>query len=129
VATFRYGQASAASDPTWRAWGRNSGSRRPPAGTGGVSETDRLDLPPGESLSSSDENAYRSIDNSQVDPRFANRDSFDFHLEPGSPASDAGLADRAKRISRGSPRPQAGGVGIGVYEFTPTEHSRYGVVV
>ena len=37
--------------------------------------------PPGENLVSSEENAYRAIDNQQIDPRFVDADSFDFRLK------------------------------------------------
>jgi len=37
---------------------------------------------PGDNLVSSEEDAYQAIDNQQIDPRFADPDSFDFHLKP-----------------------------------------------
>jgi len=76
--------------------------------------------PPGESLVSSEADAYRAIDNREIDPRFADPDSFDFRLQAGSPAIDAGSADRAPKVDfEGKPRPQGGGVDIGAYESTP----------
>src|SRR5262249_27348249 len=76
--------------------------------------------PPGESLASSEKDAYQAIDNRQANPRFADSDSFDFRLQAGSPAIDAGLADRAPKLDfEGKPRPQGGGVDIGALEFTP----------
>ena len=63
--------------------------------------------PPGENLVATEENAYEAIDNQQTDPRFVNPDSFDFHLKAGSPAVDAGSADRAPETDfEGKPRPQ-----------------------
>jgi hypothetical protein len=77
-------------------------------------------FPPGESLASSEKDAYQAIDNRQADPRFADSDSLDFRLQAGSPAIDAGLADRAPKVDfEGKPRPQGGGVDIGALEFTP----------
>jgi hypothetical protein len=76
--------------------------------------------PPGDSLASSEEDAYQAIDNQQLDPRFAAPDSFDFRLLPGSPAIDSGVADRAPETDfEGKPRPQGDKVDIGAYEFTP----------
>src|SRR5262245_55679789 len=77
-------------------------------------------FPPGESLASSEKDAYRAIDNRQADPRFADPSSFDFRLQAGSPAIDAGRADRAPKVDfQGKPRPQGGGVDIGAYESIP----------
>jgi len=75
--------------------------------------------PPGENLVATEDNAYEAIDNQQTDPRFVNADSFDFHLKAGSPAIDAGSADRAPKMDfEGKPRPQGGKVDIGAYEAT-----------
>ena len=73
--------------------------------------------PPGENLVSSEKDAYEATDNQQVDPCFADADSFDFHLKSGSPAIDAGSADHAPRTDfEGKHRPQDGKVDIGAYE-------------
>jgi hypothetical protein len=51
------------------------------------------------------------------DPRFVDPEHGDFHLKPGSPAIDMGLADRAPRTDLdGHKRPQGKGVDIGAYE-------------
>ncbi|UCG49588.1 MAG: right-handed parallel beta-helix repeat-containing protein, partial [Phycisphaerales bacterium] len=77
--------------------------------------------PPGDNLATTEDNSYEASDNQETDPRFVNADSFDFHLKAGSPAIDAGLADRApKRDFEGKRRPQGGKVDIGAYESTPT---------
>jgi len=77
--------------------------------------------PPGENLVSTEENAYEAINNKQVDPRFVDADSFDFHLKAGSPAIDTGSADRAPTTDFDEkPRPQGNKVDIGAYEFWPT---------
>ena len=74
--------------------------------------------PPGENLVSSEENAYRAIDNRNIDPCFADAESFDFRLTPDSPAIDAGMADRAPIADfDGRPRPQGSSVDIGAWEF------------
>lgn len=79
--------------------------------------------PPGENLVSSEEYAYRAIDNRQVDPRFADAKSFDFRLRPDSPAIDAGIADRAPDMDfEGRRRPQGGRVDIGAWEFDFERH-------
>jgi hypothetical protein len=74
--------------------------------------------PPGENLVGTEENAFEAKDNKQVDPRFVNVDSFDFHLEIGSPAVNAGAAERAPKADfDGKSRPRGGKVDIGAYEF------------
>ena len=73
--------------------------------------------PPGENLVSAEENAYEATDNMQVNPRFVNGDSFDFHLKADSPAMDAGSFERApKNDHDGRPRPQGSKPDIGAYE-------------
>ncbi len=77
--------------------------------------------PPGENLVSAEDNAYEAINNKQIDPRFVDADSFDFHVNADSPAIDAGSADSAPRMDfEGKPRPQSGKVDIGAHEVTPT---------
>ena len=41
----------------------------------------KLFYPSGENLVSSAENTYQALDNQQVDPRFVEAESFDFHLK------------------------------------------------
>lgn len=83
--------------------------------------------PPGENLVATEDNAYESIDNKQIDPRLADPHSFDFHLKAGSPAIDAGLADRAPKMDcEGKPRPQGDKVDIGAYEFVPHQRESGG---
>lgn len=77
--------------------------------------------PPGENLVSTEDNAYEAIGNKQVDPRFVDFDSFDFHLKANSPAIDTGSSERAPKADLdGKPRPQGGKVDIGAYEFPAT---------
>ncbi|UCG49980.1 MAG: right-handed parallel beta-helix repeat-containing protein [Phycisphaerales bacterium] len=76
--------------------------------------------PPGENLVATEDNAYEATDNQQVDPCFVDVDAFDFHLKAGSPAIDAGIADRAPKTDfDGKPRPQGNKVDTGAYERRP----------
>ncbi|MBC8445663.1 MAG: hypothetical protein H8D74_00540 [Chloroflexi bacterium] len=77
--------------------------------------------PPGTSLASSEEDAYQAIDNQQLDPCFADPDSFDFRLLPGSPAIDAGVADRAPETDFEG-KVDIDKVDIGAYESTSTQN-------
>jgi hypothetical protein len=75
--------------------------------------------PAGENLAATEDNAYEATGNQEADPQFVDADSFDFHLKAGSPAIDAGWADRApKRDFDGKGRPQGDKVDIGAYEFS-----------
>ena len=75
-------------------------------------------FPVGKNLSSSDPDAYRSIDNRESDPGFVDAERGDFRLRADSPAIDCGTADRAPSADiEGKTRPQGKGVDIGAYEF------------
>jgi parallel beta-helix repeat protein len=53
-----------------------------------------------------------------TDPKFVNAAAWDFHLQLGSPAIDAGIAVSLVTTDIvGTPRPQGGGVDIGAFEF------------
>ncbi|MHC4567092.1 MAG: right-handed parallel beta-helix repeat-containing protein [Planctomycetota bacterium] len=76
--------------------------------------------PPGDNLVATEDNAYEATDNLQVDPAFVDVTAFDFNLKAGSPAIDAGAADRAPCVDfEGRPRPQGDKVDIGAHEFSP----------
>jgi len=75
--------------------------------------------PPGENLVATEENAYEAIDNKQINPRFVDADSYDFHLKAGSPAIDAGSTDYApEKDFDGKHRSQGSKVDIGANEFS-----------
>ena len=74
--------------------------------------------PSGGSLVSWEEDAYRAVDNLEVDPGFVDAESFDFRLRADSPAIDAGIDDRyPARDFTGASRPGGTQVDIGAYEF------------
>lgn len=59
----------------------------------------------------------RGADYLEGDPQFRDAPAGDFHLQPGSPAVDAGSATDAPAADfDGTPRPQGGGWDIGAYE-------------
>ncbi len=73
--------------------------------------------PQGENLVSAEDNAYEDSGNKQVDPRFIDAVSFDFHLKADSPAIDSGTNDRAPAEDfDGHTRPQGESVDIGAHE-------------
>ena len=84
-----------------------------------------LFFPPGENLVSSGKDAYQAIANLEADPEFADPASFDFRLQAGSPAIDAGTPDRSPAHDFvGIPRGEQ--VDIGAHEFDPPgRESRY----
>ncbi len=62
--------------------------------------------------------SYVSMNNIEnQDPRFVDPKTYDFRLTSGSPAIDAGIAERAPKTDlEGKPRPQGRGYDIGAYE-------------
>ncbi len=86
--------------------------------------------PPGENLVATEDNAYEATDNQEIDPQFVDVESFDFHLKAGSPAIDAGVADRAPKTDfEGKLRPQGGAPDIGAYESESTTGLLRGSIV
>jgi parallel beta-helix repeat protein len=56
--------------------------------------------------------------NLTINPKFVNAASFDFHLQAGSPAINAGLTLSVVATDyAGTPRPQGAGYDIGAYEY------------
>jgi hypothetical protein len=55
----------------------------------------------------------------EIDPKFVDIVAYDFHLQPTSPAIDAGVAlDLVPDDFDGIPRPQGAGYDVGAFEFT-----------
>lgn len=54
-----------------------------------------------------------------IDPLFIAPAADDYHLQPGSPAIDAGLNVGVTTDLEGNPRPHGSGYDIGAYEFIP----------
>lgn len=62
---------------------------------------------------------YHSHDLWDVDPQFVDPANDDYHLQPGSPAIDAGTAlSQVTDDFDGNSRPQGAGFDIGAYEYT-----------
>jgi len=60
-----------------------------------------------------------------TDPKFVNASAGDFHLLPGSPAIDAGVAlPNVTHDLDGIPRPQGEGYDIGAYEYVSVSDSK-----
>ncbi|HEY6252407.1 MAG TPA: IPT/TIG domain-containing protein [Candidatus Angelobacter sp.] len=57
----------------------------------------------------------RTSANVNADPRFSRLENFDFHLQPGSPASHAGVSAGVAADFDGTPRPQ-NNPGVGAFE-------------
>ena len=57
--------------------------------------------------------------NKNLDPKFVNAKTGDFHLLPGSPAIDAGVPLKLATDHDGVKRPEGQGYDIGAYEFLP----------
>src|SRR5262249_44457298 len=77
-------------------------------------------FPPGDSLSSSEPDAYRAVDNNLVVPPSSAPYATAFPTTPPSPAIDAGVAERAPKTDfDGKPRPQGRKVDIGACGVAP----------
>lgn len=59
----------------------------------------------------------RTSANVNADPRFVGVSRYDFHLQPSSPAIDAGGTTEIKHDADGTPRPQGPAYDCGAYEF------------
>ncbi|HLK35827.1 MAG TPA: choice-of-anchor Q domain-containing protein [Polyangiaceae bacterium] len=54
-----------------------------------------------------------------ISPMLVSPATFDFHLQPGSPAIDHGIATPAATDYDGTPRPQGAAFDVGAYEWAP----------
>ncbi len=66
----------------------------------------------------------RLTGNVNADPLFLNPAGFDFHLQPRSPAIDAGSATPVEADYDGAPRPQGSAYDAGAFEFSNPSRSR-----
>jgi hypothetical protein len=87
------------------------------AGSGHVIRNNLFFAPGREAIGEADEE-YQAKDNIEgQDPRFVNAERFDFHLQKGSPAIDAGTSEKAIETDiEGTKRPQGRGYDIAAYE-------------